>query len=122
MGLDMCLNCEHHEPIYWRKVNAVHRFFCEKHLAETGQELDDCETIKIKPQWLNELCSRILSVLHWNDNAEVLLPTQDGFFFGSTDYDDYYYQDLLIVLRDCIQLLSKLMSDELDNITYTAWW
>jgi hypothetical protein len=27
--------------------------------------------------------------------AEDLLPTADGFFFGGTDYDEYYMQDIL---------------------------
>ena len=27
--------------------------------------------------------------------AQELLPTTDSFFFGSTDYDQYYYQDLV---------------------------
>lgn len=26
--------------------------------------------------------------------AQALLPTQEGFFFGGTDYDEYYYADL----------------------------
>ena len=119
MGLDMYLGSDSHE-FYWRKVNAVHRFFCEKHLAETGQELEDCEEMEVQPQWLTELCSRIVSVLRWNHNAESLLPTQSGFFFGSTDYDKYYYQGLLLVLRDCVELLVDLDKDE--KITYNAWW
>lgn len=44
----MCLNCEPHEPIYWRKVNAVHRFFCEKHLAETSQENNQSQTSMVE--------------------------------------------------------------------------
>lgn len=27
--------------------------------------------------------------------AEELLPVQEGFFFGSTSYDEYYYQDIV---------------------------
>ena len=27
--------------------------------------------------------------------AKELLPTAEGFFFGSTDYNEYYYQDLV---------------------------
>ena len=28
------------------------------------------------------------------EKGEELLPTQGGFFFGSTDYDDYYLRDI----------------------------
>jgi hypothetical protein len=27
--------------------------------------------------------------------ASELLPTESGFFFGNTDYNEYYYRDLL---------------------------
>jgi hypothetical protein len=33
--------------------------------------------------------------------AKELLPTQAGFFFGSTDYDEYYYEDL-VYTRDLL--------------------
>jgi hypothetical protein len=34
-----------------------------------------------------------------------ILPTTPGFFFGSTDYDEYYYQDT----KDTIEFLEKEM-------------
>lgn len=40
--------------------------------------------------------------------AKDLLPTQEGFFFGSTDYDQWYYEDIL----ETKQMLDKLMSND----------
>ena len=35
-----------------------------------------------------------------------ILPTQGGFFFGSTDYDEYYYSDL----EHTVQVLEKILN------------
>jgi hypothetical protein len=42
-------------------------------------------------------------VINSSTVAKRLLPTQSGFFFGSTDYDQWYYEDLertVLVLKD----------------------
>lgn len=40
-------------------------------------------------------------------NCENLLPTTSGFFFGSTDYDKYYFNDV----EDCYNQMSNLLKD-----------
>ena len=47
----------------------------------------------------------------WAETAESLLPTQSGFFFGSTEYDVYYLQDIL----SCKQQFEKLLADWKDK-------
>ena len=47
----------------------------------------------------------------WSETAESLLPTQSGFFFGSTEYDAYYLEDIL----SCKQQFDKLLADWKDN-------
>ncbi len=39
--------------------------------------------------------------------AESLLPAQPGFFFGSTDYDQYYINDL----KNTVKMLEPLLAD-----------
>lgn len=41
--------------------------------------------------------------------AEDLLPTASGFFFGSTDYDEYYMEDI----NDTIRILEPLLKLEI---------
>jgi len=41
------------------------------------------------------------------DICEELLPTQSGFFFGSTNYDEWYINDL----KDTIQVIENLEKD-----------
>jgi hypothetical protein len=56
--------------------------------------------------------------------AEELLPTASGFFFGSTDYDEYYMQDIL----DTIKILEPLINLKVPKgfyspeYTYRASW
>ena len=49
-----------------------------------------------------ELLSRCNKVLKDHSKAEKLLPTMSGFFFGNTDYNSHYYDDVLTV-RDFIK-------------------
>lgn len=75
---------------YWRKANAIHRWFVDN--TQGGEDrngaswVDEDQLIELK-----ELCQMVLAD---HSKAEDLLPTGSGFFFGSTDYDEYYYQSL----------------------------
>jgi len=52
--------------------------------------------------------------------ANALLPTREGFFFGSTDYDQYYYDDLKYA-RD--NILTKLLAEEdAGDFVYRSSW
>lgn len=91
------------EAGYWRKANHIHKWFVEH--VQDGE--DDCETYHVSREQLTnllELCQRVLGFRHL---ANELLPTQEGFFFGSTSYDDGYYQDIehtIQVLEDALKL------------------
>lgn len=47
----------------------------------------------------------------WVETAKDYLPTQCGFFFGSTDYDVYYLRDVI----DCKKQFEKLLSNWKDE-------
>jgi hypothetical protein len=75
---------------YWRKANAVHAWFVRE--CQGGD--DDCGYYYVDREQLTELkalCQRVIDFKHL---ANELLPVQSGFFFGNTDYDDYYFQYL----------------------------
>lgn len=78
---------------YWRKANQIHQWFVEH--VQDGE--DDCsyhrEVTKNDLTELCNLCKEVLSA-HNNRLSEKLLPTQGGFFFGSTKYDEWYYKDI----------------------------
>ena len=80
------------EAMYWRKANAIHRWFVEN---VQGDE-DNCERYYVDREQLiklrnlcAKLCKQKVEAL-----AEDELPTEDGFFFGSTEYDEWYWNDV----------------------------
>jgi hypothetical protein len=76
------------EAMYWRKANAIHAWFV-KHCQE-GE--DDCGNYHVGREQLEELRQLILEALANKDASK--LPPQDGFFFGNTDVDLYYWETL----------------------------
>jgi len=78
------------EEMYWRKANAIHKWFVDN--VQDGK--DDCGEYEVEREQLQQLLDIVTQVLAKHDLAKKLLPTTTGFFFGGTDYDEYYYQDL----------------------------
>ena len=79
------------EVAYWRKANAIHRWFVEN--CQDGK--DECQlSDPISPEQLAFLSDLCQSVLDDPASASNRLPTQSGFFFGGTEYDEWYFKDL----------------------------
>ena len=53
--------------------------------------------------------------------AQELLPTQDGFFFGSTDYNKWYIEDLKLTVKQIDKILETTDFNK-EEIVYSAWW
>lgn len=80
------------EAMYWRKANAIHRWFVEN--VQGGE--DNCERYYVSREQLmalRDLCAK-LCTQKVEALAEESLPTTDGFFFGSTEYDEWYWNDI----------------------------
>lgn len=75
---------------YWRKANAIHKWFVDN--VQEGN--DDCGDYWVSDEKVDELLDICKKVLDNRELAEKLLPTQSGFFFGGTAYDEYYYEDI----------------------------
>lgn len=102
---------------YWRKANQIHRWFVEN--VQNG--VDDCGMYEVSKRKLEELLETCEIVLKHHDMAEKLLPSQEGFFFGTYDYDDWYYENV----RDTTTALKKVLSEtDFDNwiVFYTSSW
>lgn len=78
------------EAMYWRKANAIHKWFVDK--VQGGE--DNCQEFEVSLAQLEELLEVIEQVLENPDRAGELLPPQAGFFFGGTDMDQWYWDDL----------------------------
>ena len=78
------------ELMYWRKANAIHQWFVDN--CQGG--IDECQKSYVDIDDLKKLHKLCCDVLANKTFAEELLPVQSGFFFGSYEYDEYYYSDL----------------------------
>ena len=92
---------------YWRKANEIHNWFLTKCGPRDydGNVIDDCRDIYIETEDLEKLLEDCKQVLNDHSLAPALLPTQSGFFFGSTEYDNYYFEDL----EDTIKILEPVI-------------
>ena len=106
---------------YWRKANQIHNYIVQNH----ADGVDECQEILLSPadiRVLRDLCQEVLD--HHNDGgsttmAESILPTAQGFFFGSYEYDEYYYADLVRTVEICNRALA---AEGIDYFVYQASW
>lgn len=103
------------EVAYWRKVNAVHKWFVDT--CQDGE--DDCRQTYVSREQLEALLELCKAVVADHSKADDLLPTQDGFFFGSTEYDEWYFKDLEDTVR---QLENVLQLDDTWDFVYQSSW
>jgi hypothetical protein len=133
---------------YWRKANAIHAWFVQN--VQEGEDdcgdyyvsdedlqklLGDVEmviasltgdqptkTIQVETGWKGgETTYADIEVFTNTEIAEKLLPTQDGFFFGSTEYDQYYLEDLEYTRDILTEILNDLESWDV-SYYYTSSW
>ena len=117
MGLDMMLIHEGNELGYWRKANAIHKWFVDN--VQGG--VDDCGDYKVTKEQLIELRNTCNDVLNEPNLAEHLLPTQSGFFFGGTGYGDDYIWDL----ENTVHIIDEILENKsycLDELYYSSSW
>ncbi len=123
---------------YWRKANAIHEWFVQN--VQYGE--DDCGEYSVSIEQLKELidlCKQTIVYVpaqpkiektekDWNGKdytytiydvkEDVSLPTAGGFFFGSTDYDEWYIESL----QNTIDQLEPLLLEEDGDFYYQSSW
>jgi len=150
MGLDMYLfKVKREEVAYWRKANAIHAWF-ENNVADGNLEnCKDYYVSKEDLIKLRDTCKEVINksnlvygmvkngeqltqagwkqlyetgkVIEDPSVAQELLPTQSGFFFGGTDYNQYYINDLEETIEQINNILDTVDFEKYD-IVYNAWW
>lgn len=118
------------EIMYWRKANAIHKWFVDN--IQNGD--DDCGNYYVEHKQLKLLRDTIKEGLIDKNrvalklNKDALsgscngLPTTGGFFFGGTEYDEYYWKELERTLK----MLNKIfdnpkMYDTIDFEYHSSW-
>ena len=82
---------------YFRKVNFLFAYY-----ENNGKMVEQYYAFTDKED-IDDIISRCERVLKDHKQAEYLLPTQSGFFFGSTDFDKWYFSDV----KDCLRQMKK---------------
>ena len=111
---------------YWRKANAIHGWF----VREVQGGRDECQDSYVPREKLVELrdaCKSVLSVSVGVNREDVaaevgLLPTQ-GFFFGSYEMDEWYFDDLKRTAEILDHVLSVVPEDSWNwSFYYHSSW
>lgn len=136
---------------YFRKVNCLLQFFgyednlsyleiekCQiEDLAKTAKELLDVYNTFHLQLWLykkdlesyksdkekTKLIQEMIDNLWkpFETAAQEKLPTTTGFFFGSTEYRDYYISDLMDILEIFTNILNETDFDT-EQVYMHCWW
>lgn len=126
MGLDMYLHRrkigsnELPEPeiCYWRKANQIRKWI----VTHTGyDEKADVAIHVLTKEQIEALLCDCQKVLENHSLASQIMPTSSGFFFGSCDYDEYYFD---VLERTADELKSILLDTDFNTheIVYYEWW
>ena len=101
----------------WRKANQIRKWFIDGHDCNPQEECG-FEVTKEELELLKDTCERVLDN---HDLAEELLPTSTGFFFGSQEYNEWYYADLADTIAICAFALN-FIDWEKEVVEYWEWW
>jgi len=135
-----------HEVGYWRKANHIHKWFVDN-CQDGNDDCRDSYVSREQLKELLELCKQVVKDSEMREGtvtngyrieesgrvpileageyivdsttAQRLLPTEEGFFFGSTDYDQWYMKDIELTI-EIIERCLKL-PDDYELYYHSSW-
>ncbi len=96
---------------YWRKANQIHAWF----VREVQDGVDECQETPVSWETLQELKALCEKALETKD--ATLLPPHEGFFFGVTEINKGYWEDITYT----VDILSKLDDVDGDYYYHSSW-
>ena len=138
------------EVAYWRKANHIHKWFVDN-CQDGNDDCGEYRVTLQQLRTLVGICKRVLSAKEaeetnkytYDNNAakniddygnltttmdstkiaEELLPTQSGFFFGGTDIDEWYYEDIKSTIKQIEPVIANVSDDDFDiRFYYHSSW
>lgn len=131
---------------YWRKANQIHAWFV-RNVQEGEDDCGNYYVSREQLVELRDICERIMKstklvkgtvkngeiitaagrtkcleegkVMQDTSLAKELLPPQEGFFFGGTDFDQWYWEDLERTVKQINMVLDKF--DGWDFEYHSSW-
>lgn len=133
---------------YWRKANAIHKWFVDN-IQDCVDNCEYYEVSKEQLEALLDVCTRVrdnsklvqgkikngdrfengrwVPIMEDGEYiedprvAKSLLPTTGGFFFGSTEYDQWYLEDIIDTIGILTNVLATVDFDR-EMVVYLASW
>lgn len=129
---------------YWRKFNALHHWFVENcqdgrdecqesyvdrekleelivtlHEVKNILETSPKKKVQVKNGWSNGEDTFVeIEVVSDSDKLDELFPTSSGFFFGGTEYDEYYQEQV----NETIEMITDLLKEDGGEYYYQSSW
>jgi hypothetical protein len=110
--------------LQWRKANQIHEWFVQN--VQAGD--DNCKEHYVSRETLEELMGTLGQALQTREGGddtgmtiEDILPTQGGFFFGSEEYDEYYWSEVERTYEQINLLLSNPKFEDFDFEYNSSW-
>lgn len=107
----------HEQVAYWRKANAIHAWFVKN--CQNG--VDECQNSDVSADNLKTLLDVCKRVQSDHSLAPQLLPTQSGFFFGGTAYDEWYFEDLDYTINTLTEILAEEDAEDSEYEYHSSW-
>lgn len=109
------------EAMYWRKANQIHKWFVDN--VQEGE--DNCAEYYVSDRQIVELYNIVKRVLKDKDEdlALELLPPQEGFFFGNSEFDEWYWSQLEATAEGLEPYVKCIEAgEEVGEFYYQASW
>jgi hypothetical protein len=104
--------------IQWRKSNQIHKWFVDN-VQEGNDNCGEYYVTREQLAELRDLCKIVLGNKNNPEKIQSLLPPQSGFFFGNTEINDWYFEDIKITE----QALSEYLETDCDlDLYYSSSW
>lgn len=103
------------EVCYWRKANQIHKWFVDN--VQDGN--DNCGEYYVTRDDIEKLI--LACDTAWTNHDSSILPPSSGFFFGTTEVDEWYWNEI----QDTSKRLRAILEDPMlqdASLYYQSSW
>ena len=101
---------------YWRKANQIHGWF----VKNVQNNNDDCGLYEVSIDQIKKLRDEVNFTMATKNTAG--LPPTEGFFFGSSAVDDWYWEDVTDTQRYLKEMIEDYEANPQTKFYYTSSW
>jgi hypothetical protein len=99
---------------YWRKFNALHGLIVDNY----ADGVDNCQQITLTRKNIADIKETLETAINFPEDAKMFLPPKAGFFFGSQECDEWYWDKV----KETVKVLTELLKSPYEVFKYEASW